>query len=279
MRPVQGAFFVQMLERPQDHWFMIRARLREGVTIAQARAAMDGVSAELGTRFAGLDQIRRIEVLPARTVRIHPAFDSVIVPAATLLMAVVALVLALVCSNLAIMLLLRGASQHREVSIRMAMGAGRGRILRQFLTESLVLSAAGGVVGCLAAVWLLRVLSATDLPAAAGLVSVSIDFRVLAFATALSIVTGVAFGLAPAVRAVKTDAVIVLSGASASRPRVALRYAMVAFQVALSIVLLMGTGLVIRSTLQMSQVNLGFNSAPARDDHDQRPWGRLPAER
>ena len=262
MRPVLGAFFVQMLERPQDHWFMIRARLRDGVTIAQARAAMDGVSSELGTRFAGLDQIRRIEVLPARTVRIHPAFDSMIVPAATLLMAVVTLVLALVCSNLAILLLLRGASQHREVSIRMAMGAGRGRILRQFLTESLVLSAAGGLVGCLVAMWLVRVLSATDLPTAAGLVSVSIDFRVLAFATVLSIVTGVAFGLAPAVRAVKTDAASVLSGASALRPRVALRYVMVGFQVALSIVLLMGTGLIIRSTLQMSQVSLGFNSAP-----------------
>jgi putative ABC transport system permease protein len=262
MRPVLGAFFVQTLDRPQDHWFMIRARLREGVTIPQARAAMDGVSGELGTRFAGLDQVRRIEVLPARTVRIHPAFDSMIVPAATLLMAVVTLVLALVCSNLAILLLLRGASQHREVSIRMAMGAGRGRILRQFLTESLVLSAAGGVVGCLAAVWLVRVLSATDLPSAAGLVSVSIDFRVLAFATALSVVTGVAFGLAPAVRAVKTDAASVLSGASAVRPRVALRHIMVGFQVALSIVLLMGTGLIIRSTLQMSQVSLGFNSAP-----------------
>ena len=261
MRPVLGAFFVQMLDRPQDHWFMIRARLRDGVTIPQARAAMDGVSGELGTRFAGLDQVRRIEVLPARTVRIHPAFDSMIVPAATLLMAVVTLVLALVCSNLAILLLLRGASQHREVSIRMAMGAGRGRILRQFLTESLVLSAAGGVVGCLAAAWLVRVLSATDLPSAAGLVSVSIDFRVLAFATALSIVTGVAFGLAPAVRAVKTDAASVLSGASAVRPRVALRHIMVGFQVALSIVLLMGTGLIIRSTLQMSQVSLGFNSA------------------
>ena len=262
MRPVLGAFFVQTLDRPQDHWFMIRARLRDGVTIPQARAAMDGVSGELGTRFAGLDQVRRIEVLPARTVRIHPAFDSMIVPAATLLMAVVTLVLALVCSNLAILLLLRGASQHREVSIRMAMGAGRGRILRQFLTESLVLSAAGGVVGCLAAVWLVRVLSATDLPTAAGLVSVSIDFRVLAFATALSVVTGVAFGLAPAVRAVKTDAASVLSGASAVRPRVALRHIMVGFQVALSIVLLMGTGLIIRSTLQMSQVSLGFNSAP-----------------
>lgn len=257
--PVQG--FSQVLERPQDHWFMIRARLREGVTIAQARAAMDRVSADLGTRFAGLDQTRRIEMLPARTVRIHPALDRMIAPAATLLMAVVGLVLALVCSNLAIMLLLRGAGQQREISIRMAMGAGRGRILRQFLTESLVLSTAGGVVGCLAAVWLLKVVSSTDMPTAAGLLDLSIDFRVLAFATELSIVTGVAFGLAPAVRAVKTDAVGVLSGASAVPQHVAIRYAMVSFQVALSIVLLTGTGLFIRSTLQMARVDLGFDRA------------------
>lgn len=260
MGPVQGSFFVQTLDRPQDHWFMIRARLRDGVTIAQARAAMDGVSSELGSRFAGLDQVRRIEVLPARTVRIHPSFDALIVPMATFLMTVVALVLALVCSNLAIMLLLRGAGQHREVSIRMAMGAGRGRILRQFLTESLVLSAAGGVAGLVAATWLLRVLSATDLPTAAGLISVSVDFRVLAFVTALSIGTGVAFGLVPALRAMKTDAVAVIGSMSAARPHVALRYAMVCFQVALSIVLLMGTGLIIRSTLQMARAEVGFDS-------------------
>src|SRR4030095_6672994 len=212
--PVQGAFFVQMLGRPQDHWFMVRARLRDNVAIAQARAAMESVSADLATRFAGLDQTRRIEVLPAQTVRIHPSFDRLIVPAAALLMAVVGLVLALVCSNLAIMLLLRGAGQQREISIRMAMGAGRVRIVRQFLTESLVLSTAGGVVGCIAAMWLLKVVSSTDMPAAAGLlnstasglVDLSIDFRVLAFAIALSIVTGVDFELAPAVRAVKTDA-------------------------------------------------------------------------
>ena len=261
MGPALGSFAVQMLNRPQDHWFMIRARLRDGVTVAQARAAMDGVSSELGTQFAGLDQIRRIEVLPARTVRIHPAFDGLIAPAATLLMAIVGLVLALVCSNLAIMLLIRGATQHREISIRMALGAGRVRILRQFLAESLVLSMAGGAVGCLAAMWILRIVSATDLPATAGLVSLSVDLRVLGFATALSLLAGVAFGLAPAVRAVKTDAVKVFGGATAPRRHVAIRYAMVSFQVALSIVLLMGTGLVIRSTLQMAQVNLGFDTA------------------
>ena len=247
--------------------------------MAQARAAMDSVSTELGTRFAGLDQTRRIEVLPARAIRIHPAFDRVLVPAATLLMAVVGLVLALVCSNLAIMLLLRGASQHREVSIRMAMGAGRGRILRQFLSESLVLSMAGGAVGCLAAVWLLRVVSATDLPAAAGARDLIGRRHVLAFAIALSILTGVAFGLAPAVRALKTDAANVLAGASALRHHVALRYAMVSFQVALSIVLLTGTRLVIRSTMQMAQVDLGFNSAALARSNDERCASWLSSKR
>jgi predicted permease len=259
--PVQGAFFAATFERPQDHLFQIRARLRDDVTLEQARVAMDGLSAELGTRFAGVDQRRRIEVLPARAIRNHPAFDRALVPAATLLMGVVGLVLALVCSNLAIMLLLRGGSQQREMSIRMAMGAGRGRIVRQLLTESLVLSSAGGVVGCLAAIWLLDVVSATDLPVVSGPVSLSVDVWVLAFTTVLSVVTGVSFGLVPALRAVKTDAAAVLAGASAVRHPVAVRYAMVAFQVALSIVLLTGTGLIVRSTQQMSRVDLGFETS------------------
>jgi putative ABC transport system permease protein len=266
MGPVQGPFVASTLERPQDHWFMIRARLRDGVTVTQARAAMEALSQELAARFAGLDQRRRIEVLPARTVRIHPALDRALVPIAMLLMGVVGLVLALVCSNLAILLLLRGAKQRREVSIRMAMGAGRGRIVRQFLTESLVLSAAGGVVGCVAAVWMLDALSATVLPRATGLVanglvSVSVDVRVLAFATVLSIATGVAFGLMPAIRAIKTDAATVMGASSASRHHVAIRYAMVSLQVALSVVLLTATGLFVRSTLRMAEVDLGFDSA------------------
>jgi predicted permease len=263
--PVQGAFAAGTLERPQDHWYLIRARLREGVTIAQARAAMDNLSGELAEKFAGLDQRRRIEVLPARSVRIHPGLDRALVPIATLLMGVVGLVLALVCANLAIMLLLRGANRLREVSIRLALGAARMRIVRQFLTESLVLSLAGGVVGCFAAVWLLDVISTTDLPGATGIlangqINLSVDLRVLAFATALSIVTGIAFGVLPAIRAIKTEAVTVMGSAAVSRRHVATRYAMVSLQVALSIVLLTATGLFIRSTLRMSQADLGFNS-------------------
>jgi hypothetical protein len=196
---------------------------------------MDNLSGELELRFAGLDQRRRIEVLPARSVRIHPALDRTLVPMATLLMGVVGVVLALVCANLAVMLLLRGANRLREVSIRLAMGAARMRIVRQFLTESLVLSMAGGVVGCLAAVWLLDVISATDLPVAMGVlangqVNFSVDLRVLAFATALSILTGIAFGVLPAVRAIKTEAVAVMGSTTVSRRHVATRYAMVSFR-------------------------------------------------
>ncbi len=259
--PVLGSYASETLEHPQDHWFLIRARLRDGVSVEQARAAMAAVSNELGTKFAGLDQKRRISVMPASAVRIHPSLDGDLVPAAVLLMAVVGLVLALVCSNLAILLLLRGASQHRDVSIRMAMGAGRGRIVRQFLTESLVLALAGGLAGGVAAEWLLALLSRVDLPVPYGLMDLAIDYRVLAFATALSVLTGVAFGLAPALRAVGTDMTAATIGVTAAKRRVGVKYGMVGFQVALSLVLLVGTGLVARSLMQMERVDIGF-------DHD-----------
>jgi predicted permease len=259
MGPVVGSFAAQTFERPQDHWFMIRARLRDGITVEQARAAMVGVSNDLGTTFAGLDQRRRISVLPASDVRIHPSLDSGLVPAAVLLMTVVGLVLALVCSNLAILLLLRGATQHRDVSIRMAMGAARGRIVRQFLTESLVLALAGGLAGGVGAQWLIRFLSRVDLPLPYGLIDATIDYRVLSFAIALSVVTGVAFGLAPALRAIGADLTTTIAGVATAKRRVGMKYGMVGFQVALSLVLLVGTGLVVRSMMQMERVDIGFN--------------------
>jgi predicted permease len=259
MGPVMGPFAAGTLDRPQDHWFMIRARLRDGVTVEQARAAMTSVSNELGEKFAGLDQKRSISVLPADAVRIHPALDGTLVPVAVLLMTVVGLVLVLVCSNLAILLLLRGATQQRAVSIRMAMGAGRGQIVRQFLTESLMLALAGGAVGALAARWLLQFLSRTDLPVQYGLLDMSIDYRVLAFVTALSVITGVAFGLAPALRAMRTDMSGAIGGFAAAKRHVGVKYGMVGFQVALSLVLLVGTGLVVRSMVQMERVDIGFN--------------------
>jgi len=257
--PVAGSFAARTLERPQDHNFMMRARLRDGVSLAQAQSAMDVVSNELGSTFAGLDQKRRISVIAASSVRIHPVLDSTLVPAAVLLMTIVGLVLVLVCSNLAILLLLRSATQQRAVSIRMAMGAGRGQIVRQFLTESLVLALSGGVVGALAARWLLQFLSRTDLPVQYGLLDMSIDNRVLAFVTALSVITGVAFGLAPALRAMRTDMSGAIGGFAAAKRRVGLKYGMVGFQVALSLVLLAGTGLIVRSMMQMERVDIGFN--------------------
>jgi predicted permease len=257
--PVFGSFAAQTLERPQDHWFTIRARLRDGVTIAQARAAMVGVSNELGSRFAGLDQKRRISVLSANDVRIHPSLDPALVPAAALLMSVVGLVLALVCSNLAILLLLRGATQNRDVAIRLAMGAARGRIVRQFLTESLVLALAGGLVGGVAAQWLVRLLTSVDLPLPYGLIDATVDYRVLSFAIVLSVLTGVACGLAPALRAIDTDLTATITGIATAKRRVGVKYGMVGFQVALSLVLLVGTGLVIRSMMQMERVDVGFD--------------------
>jgi ABC-type antimicrobial peptide transport system permease subunit len=113
-------------------------------------------------------------------------------------------VLAIACSNLATLLLVRGAARAKEVSVRLALGATRGQLVRHLLTESLLLFAAGGVAGCLLAWWGIRSLRAIDLPI---VVDLSLDYRVLGFAVALSLMTGVAFGLAPALKATRIDLV------------------------------------------------------------------------
>jgi hypothetical protein len=241
------------------HWFQIRARLRDGVSVEQARAAMAGVSNDLAGRFAGLDQKRRISVLPARAVRIHPSLDGTLVPAAVLLMTVVGLVLVLVCSNLAILLLIRGAGQHRAVSIRMAMGAGRGRIVRQFLTESLILSLAGGLVGVVAAQWACAG-PVEDRSAGAVWLDGCLDRLPRSDVRDRTVADhrrGLRIGTGTTGDAHRPDRAIV--GVVAEKRHVGVKYGMVGFQVALSLVLLGGTGLVIRSMMQMERVDIGFN--------------------
>ena len=222
---------------------------------------MSGLSNELGTRFAGLDQTRGISVLPAASVRIHPSVDSDLVPAAVLLMSVVGLVLVLVCSNLAILLLLRGAAQHRDVSIRMAMGAGRGRIVRQFLTESLLLALAGGVVGAIGAQWLIAVVSSDRCAGTNGLMDAAIDYRVLAFVTMLSVHhrRRLWSGARVAGDWNRREPCAIGGAWDGQAARRASSTGWSEFQVALSLVLLAGTGLVIRSMMQMERVDIGFN--------------------
>ena len=179
-------------------------------------------------------------------------------------MAVVGLVLLTACANVANLLLARGTGRAREIGVRLALGASRNRLVRQFLTESVMLALLGGVVGLLVGVWIMKVLAAFKPPVP---LPVVVDLRlapsVLAFTAVLSVATGLLFGLAPALHASRTNIVPVLNDESASGygRRSRLRSAFVVAQVACSTVLLVGAGLFVRSLQHAHAIDVGFEPA------------------
>jgi predicted permease len=231
----------------------VKARLREGVTVAQARAAMDLLGRRLEAEHP--DDFRRsgefalgpgMTVVASTDVRIHPQADVPFMALASLVLVIVGLVLAIACSNLATLLLVRGAARAKEVSVRLAMGATRRQLVRHLLTESLLLSLAGGLAGCILAWWGMRTLQQVDLPFR---VDLTLDYRVLAFAIALSLLTGVTFGLAPALKATRVDLLQTLRD-EGQQPidhrRLTMRNGLIVFQVAVSVLLLGGTSIFVQ---------------------------------
>ncbi len=179
------------------------------------------------------------------------------------LLGAVGFVLLIACTNVANLLLARAAARGREISIRAALGAGRGRLMTQFLTESVVLSLAGGVLGLLLAMWGMDTLLAVigdGLPRAS---EVRLDLRVVLFTGAISVVTGLLFGLVPALQASRADlhgAMREGSKGSGGRASGRARGALVVSQVALALVLLIGAGLFMRSFMALQAVDAGFDS-------------------
>ncbi len=228
----------------------VKARLRDGVTVAQARAAMDVLGSRLETEYPDLFRAEGefslgpgITVMAATDVRIHPQADTPFMTIASLVLVIVGLVLAIACSNLATLLLVRGAARAKEVSVRLAMGSTRRQLVRHLLIESLLLSLAGGIAGCILAWWGMRALQGIDFPFR---VDLSVDYRVLAFAIALSLVTGVVFGLAPALKATRVDLLTTLRDEGLQpidHRRLTLKNALIVFQVAVSVLLLGGTSI------------------------------------
>jgi len=231
----------------------VKARLREGVTVAQARAAMDLLGRRLEAEHP--DDFRRsgefalgpgMTVVASTDVRIHPQADVPFMALASLVLVIVGLVLAIACSNLATLLLVRGAARAKEVSVRLAMGATRRQLVRHLLTESLLLSLAGGLAGCILAWWGMQTLQQVDLPFR---VDLTLDYRVLAFAIALSLLTGVTFGLAPALKATRVDLLQTLRD-EGQQPidhrRLTMRNGLIVFQVAVSVLLLGGTSIFVQ---------------------------------
>ena len=195
------------LELRRNQNVFVQARLKPGVSMAQARTALDRMERSFKARHPdqwGSDN--SIPMVAVSDVIMNPGIDRVLVPAAALMMVIVGLVLLIACANLASFLLAQAADRRREVAVRLALGAGRGRLIRQFLTETLLLAAVGGAAGLGLAVVLLRALVQADLPLPIPLsLDVSLDLVVLGFAFALTAVAGLAFGLAPALQATKPD--------------------------------------------------------------------------
>src|SRR6185369_8064180 len=198
--------------------------------------------------------------------KVDPQAYSQLVSVAGLLLAVFAIVLLIACANVANLLLARASARKKEIAVRLALGASRSRLVRQLLTESVLLSLAGGVVGLLLALWTIDLLK-TATPAS-GIFSFTLDYhldgRVLAFAFALSLATGIIFGLAPALQASRPDLVPALKDEVAlvaqGRARLSLRNLLVVAQVALSLVLLIGAGLFLRSLKNAQDIDPGFEA-------------------
>jgi len=243
----------------------VKARLREGVTVPRAKAAMDvlgrRLAAEHPEQFRNTGEFAMgpgITVIPSTDVRVHPQADVPFMALASLLLVIVGLVLAIACSNLATLLLVRGAARAKEVSVRLAMGATRRQLVRHLLTESLVLALAGGITGCVLAWWAMRALQSVDLPFR---IDFTLDYRVLAFAIGLSLITGVAFGLAPAFKATKIDLLPTLRDEGLQpidHRRLTLKNALIVVQVAVSVLLLGGTSVFLQLLEAARSHRVGF---------------------
>jgi predicted permease len=248
-----------------DAPLLVKARLREGVTVAQVEAAMDvlgrRLEAEYPDDYRGGGELALgpgITVLASTDVRIHPQADAPLTALASLLLTIVGLVLAIACSNLATLLLVRGAARAKEVSVRLAIGATRGQLVRHLLAESLLLSVGGGIAGCILAWWATQALQSIDLPFT---VDLALDYRVLVFAIVLSLVTGVAFGLAPALKATKVDLLQTLRDEglqSIDHRRLTLKNALIVVQVAVSVLLLGGTSIFLQMLEATRTHRVGF---------------------
>jgi predicted permease len=264
------------LPNRRGYWLNIFARLKPGVPRQQAESALNvfwrpileeearntpRASQKYRAQFAA----RHLTLMPGAR-GISAVRDQASGPL-VVLMSMAGLLLLIACANIANLLIARAAGRQKEIAIRLAIGAGRGRLLRQLLTEGVSLSLAGGLLGILAAYWtgdlLLGFLPAA--PSMRGLTAQP-DTRVLLFALALSIVTGVVFGLAPAWETFRTNVAATLkeqaAGAMGSAAQVRFRKALVIAQVGLSLVLLIGAGLFARSLFNLKQIDPGF-----RPDH------------
>lgn len=248
-------------ERRGDHFLRILGHLKPEVSPARAQTELRMVADRLAREFPNEDAGYSVELEPLREQLVGN-----VRPTLWMLTAAVAAVLLIACVNVAHLLLARAGAREKEMAVRRAMGANAGRLVRQLLTESVVLALVAGLLGLLVAywgAWILSTFAPAGLPQAA---DSSIDWRVLVFTLSISILTGLGFGLAPAISSARSNLNLVLRsggrGGTGGRARSRTRDVLMVCEVASSAVLLIGAGLLIRSLLHLQEVNPGF-----RTDH------------
>ena len=231
------------------------ARLKPGVTVQQARDDMEIVAANLEQQYPDSNTGNRASITPALESVVRGIRTALVV-----LLSAVAFVLLIACANVANLLLARATNRQKEMAIRTALGASRTRIVRQLLTESLLLSFAGGALGLLAAHWGVKLIIAVSPDSIPRFREIGLDARVLAFTLGVSLLTGMIFGLAPALQASRPDLNETLkeAGRGSTGRRHIMRSVLVVSEVALTLVLLIGAGLMIRSFYGLQRVDPGF---------------------
>lgn len=263
--PVIADWAAGTLERREDHWFQLRARLAPGVTPARAQAAMDTLQSRLAREFPELNAGRDITVFAPGEVRAHPQADGQIASLSAGLMVVAGLLLLLVCACVANLFLVRATSRRDEISIRLALGASRGRILLHVLSESMLLALVGGALGVTGALWGIRFLESGTIPLPFnGPPDLRLDSQVLAFSAVVAAGAGLLFGLFPALRLARADTTATLrpeghslAGGAAGRW---LRSALVACQVTISFVILAVAGLYVQGLANAQALDLGIGA-------------------
>jgi predicted permease len=244
------------------HWLAVVGRLKPGVTRVQAAAELETLAKRFALNNPKTDKGNRFVFEQAGTVQ--QGNRRVLTLFLTALSIVVLLVLSIACANVANLLFAQAASRQRDMAVRLALGATRGRLQRQMLIESLFLGLGGGILGVSFSLWATSALSALHLPAPVPIdLSIRVDWRVLVYSLALSVVSGLLLGIAPAWAAARPRLANALKGEDTlARPgrRITLRNLLVVAQIAMSVILLSITGLFLRSLQSASSIDLGFRS-------------------
>lgn len=256
----------EQLSRRSSRSMFLKARMLPGVSVDQVNQSLRAFSVALEEEYPESNENRYMSAVASGDVSLHPMVDRILTPVAGLLLAVVGVVLIIACANLASFLLARAEDRRKEIAVRLALGAGRKRLIGQLLTETTLLAVLGGGFGLLLAQWTVGLMMALQPPLPIPLdLDIGLDRTVLFFTMGISLLAGLAFGLAPALQATNPDVAPTLkneaTGSGVPR-RFNLRSILVVTQVAFSFVLLIGAGLFVRSLQKAQVIDPGFDTGP-----------------